>query len=250
MELDELKQQLNAVDGARDEAEGDQMLDQFMSKFGGRFNNDQSVGALLMNELSANGIDVSLLDQAVEQGLEQITAQLTAEAQAIINLFNSGKQAAMQLEQKVEGIKDAMESVIVQQNADAGELPATPADEIAANMPSPGMADGTVMNDTGMPAPDMSADPNAGMPADHNAGMPAPDMSADPNAGMSADPNAEMALPDTVTLSDRRRKVLLEARYAVSDRRKKAIVAPANNADTVSGTKLNTAFINACGGGY
>ena len=229
MELDELKQQLNAVDGARDEAEGDQMLDQFMSKFGGRFNNDQSVGALLMNELSANGIDVSLLDQAVEQGLEQITAQLTAEAQAIINLFNSGKQAAMQLEQKVEGIKDAMESVIVQQNADAGELPATPADEIAANMPSPGMADGTVMNDTGMPAPDMSADPNAGMPADPNAGM---------------------ALPDTVTLSDRRRKVLLEARYAVSDRRKKAIVAPANNANTVSGTKLNTAFINACGGGY
>ena len=229
MELDELKQQLNAVDGARDEAEGDQMLDQFMSKFGGRFNNDQSVGALLMNELSANGIDVSLLDQAVEQGLEQITAQLTAEAQAIINLFNSGKQAAMQLEQKVEGIKDAMESVIVQQNADAGELPATPADEIAANMPSPGMADGTVMNDTGMPAPDMSADPNA---------------------GMSADPNAGMALPDTVTLSDRRRKVLLEARYAVSDRRKKAIVAPANNANTVSGTKLNTAFINACGGGY
>ena len=221
MELDELKQQLNAVDGARDEAEGDQMLDQFMSKFGGRFNNDQSVGALLMNELSANGIDVSLLDQAVEQGLEQITAQLTAEAQAIINLFNSGKQAAMQLEQKVEGIKDAMESVIVQQNADAGELPATPADEIAANMPSPGMADGTVMNDAGMPAPDMSADPNAGM-----------------------------ALPDNAALSDRRRKVLLEARYAVSDRRKKAIVAPANNANTVSGTKLNTAFINACGGGY
>ena len=242
MELDELKQQLNAVDGARDEAEGDQMLDRFMSKFGGRFNNDQSVGALLMNELSANGIDVSLLDQAVEQGLEQITAQLTAEAQAIINLFNSGKQAAMQLEQKVEGIKDAMESVIVQQNADVGELPATPADEIAANMPSPGMADGTVMNDTGMPAPDMSADPNAGMPA--------PDMSADPNAGMPADPNAEMALPDAVTLSDRRRKVLLEARYAISDRRKKAIVAPANNANAVSGTKLNTAFINACGGGY
>ena len=221
MELDELKQQLNAVDGARDEAEGDQMLDQFMSKFGGRFNNDQSVGALLMNELSNNGIDVSLLDQAVEQGLEQITAQLTAEAQAIINLFNSGKQAAMQLEQKVEGIKDAMESVIVQQNADAGELPATPADEIAANMPSPGMADGTVMNDAEMPAPDMSADPNAGM-----------------------------ALPDNAALSDRRRKVLLEARYAVSDRRKKAIVAPANNANTVSGTKLNTAFINACGGGY
>ena len=237
MELDELKQQLNAVDGARDEAEGDQMLDQFMSKFGGRFNNDQSVGALLMNELSANGIDVSLLDQAVEQGLEQITAQLTAEAQAIINLFNSGKQAAMQLEQKVEGIKDAMESVIAQQNADAGELPATPADEIAANMPSPGMADGTVMNDTGMPAPDMSADPNAGM-------------SADPNAGMPADPNAVMALPDNEALSDRRRKVLLEARYAVSDRRKKDIVAPANNTSTVSGTKLNTAFINACGGGY
>ena len=234
MELDELKQQLNAVDGARDEAEGDQMLDQFMSKFGGRFNNDQSVGALLMNELSSNGIDVSLLDQAVEHGLEQITAELTAEAQAIINLFNSGKQAAMQLEQKVEGIKDAMESVIAQQNADAGELPATTADEIAANMPSPGMADGTVMNDTGMPAPDMSADPNAGMPA--------PDMSADPNAGM--------ALPDNEALSDRRRKVLLEARYAVSDRRKKAIVAPANNANTVSGTKLNTAFINACGGGY
>ena len=234
MELDELKQQLNAVDGARDEAEGDQMLDQFMSKFGGRFNNDQSVGALLMNELSANGIDVSLLDQAVEQGLEQITAQLTAEAQAIINLFNSGKQAAMQLEQKVEGIKDAMGSVIAQQNADAGELPATPADEIAANMPSPGMADGTVMNDTGMPAPDMSADPNAGMPA--------PDMSADPNAGM--------ALPDNEALSDRRRKVLLEARYAVSDRRKKDIVAPANNTSAVSGTKLNTAFINACGGGY
>ena len=221
MELDELKQQLNAVDGARDEAEGDQMLDQFMSKFGGRFNNDQSVGALLMNELSSNGIDVSLLDQAVEHGLEQITAELTAEAQAIINLFNSGKQAAMQLEQKVEGIKDAMESVIAQQNADAGELPATTADEIAANMPSPGMADGTVMNDTGMPAPDMSADPNAGM-----------------------------ALPDNEALSDRRRKVLLEARYAVSDRRKKAIVAPANNANTVSGTKLNTAFINACGGGY
>ena len=221
MELDELKQQLNAVDGARDEAEGDQMLDQFMSKFGGRFNNDQSVGALLMNELSANGIDVSLLDQAVEQGLEQITAQLTAEAQAIINLFNSGKQAAMQLEQKVEGIKDAMGSVIAQQNADAGELPATPADEIAANMPSPGMADGTVMNDTGMPAPDMSADPNAGM-----------------------------ALPDNEALSDRRRKVLLEARYAVSDRRKKDIVAPANNTSAVSGTKLNTAFINACGGGY
>ena len=242
MELDELKQQLNAVDGARDEAEGDQMLDQFMSKFGGRFNNDQSVGALLMNELSANGIDVSLLDQAVEQGLEQITAELTAEAQAIINLFNSGKQAAMQLEQKVEGIKDAMESVIAQQNADAGELPATPADEIAANMPSPGMADGTVMNDTGMPAPDMSADPNAGMPADPNAGMPAPDMSADPNAGM--------ALPDNEALSDRRRKVLLEARYAVSDRRKKDIVAPANNTNTASGTKLNTAFINACGGGY
>ena len=221
MELDELKQQLNAVDGARDEAEGDQMLDQFMSKFGGRFNNDQSVGALLMNELSSNGIDVSLLDQAVEHGLEQITAELTAEAQAIINLFNSGKQAAMQLEQKVEGIKDAMESVIAQQNADSGELPATTADEIAANMPSPGMADGTVMNDTGMPAPDMSADPNAGM-----------------------------ALPDNEALSDRRRKVLLEARYAVSDRRKKAIVAPANNANTVSGTKLNTAFINACGGGY
>ena len=221
MELDELKQQLNAVDGARDEAEGDQMLDQFMSKFGGRFNNDQSVGALLMNELSSNGIDVSLLDQAVEHGLEQITAELTAEAQAIINLFNSGKQAAMQLEQKVEGIKDAMESVIAQQNADAGELPATTADEIAANMPSPGMADGTVMNDTGMPAPDMSADPNAGR-----------------------------ALPDNEALSDRRRKVLLEARYAVSDRRKKAIVAPANNANTVSGTKLNTAFINACGGGY
>ena len=197
------------------------MLDQFMSKFGGRFNNDQSVGALLMNELSSNGIDVSLLDQAVEHGLEQITAELTAEAQAIINLFNSGKQAAMQLEQKVEGIKDAMESVIAQQNADAGELPATTADEIAANMPSPGMADGTVMNDTGMPAPDMSADPNAGM-----------------------------ALPDNEALSDRRRKVLLEARYAVSDRRKKAIVAPANNANTVSGTKLNTAFINACGGGY
>lgn len=250
MELDELKQQLNAVDGARDEAEGDQMLDQFMSKFGGRFNNDQSVGALLMNELSNNGIDVSLLDQAVEQGLEQITAQLTAEAQAIINLFNSGKQAAMQLEQKVEGIKDAMESVITQQNADAGELPATPADEIAANMPSPGMADGTVMNDPGMPAPDMSADPNAGMPEDPNAGMP-----EDPNAGMpapdmSADPNAGMALPDNAALSDRRRKVLLEARYAVSDRRKKAIVAPANNVSTVSGTKLNTAFINACGGGY
>ena len=72
--------------------------------------------------------------------------------------------------------------------------------------------------------------------------MPAPDMSADPNAGM--------ALPDNEALSDRRRKVLLEARYAVSDRRKKAIVAPANNANTVSGTKLNTAFINACGGGY
>ena len=250
MELDELKQQLNAVDGARDEAEGDQMLDQFMSKFGGRFNNDQSVGALLMNELSANGIDVSLLDQAVEQGLEQITAQLTAEAQAIINLFNSGKQAAMQLEQKVEGIKDAMESVIAQQNADAGELPATPADEIAANMPSPGMADGTVMNDTGMPAPDMSADPNAGMPAPDMSADPNAGMSADPNAGMPADPNAVMALPDNEALSDRRRKVLLEARYAVSDRRKKDIVAPANNTSTVSGTKLNTAFINACGGGY
>ena len=218
MELDELKAQLDNVEGAQAEEAQDQLLDKFVSKFGNRFDNNASIGELLMRQLRMNGVDVSLLDQSVEQGIEQIAAQLTAEAQSIIDLFNTGKQAAMELEQKTEGIKDALESAITQQNAAAGELPPEQADDIATNMPDPGMDDGSVMGDEGMP----------------------------PEQQMPMDPNAMPPMNNGMAVSDRNKKILLAAKYAVSDRRKKQIIAPANN----NNTKLNTSFITACNGGY
>ena len=217
MELDELKAQLDNVEGAQAEEAQDQLLDKFVSKFGNRFDNNASIGELLMRQLRMNGVDVSLLDQSVEQGIEQIAAQLTAEAQSIIDLFNTGKQAAMELEQKTEGIKDALESAITQQNAAAGELPPEQADEIATNMPDPGMDDGSVMGDEGMP----------------------------PEQQMPMEPNAMPPMNNGMAVSDRNKKILLAAKYAVSDRRKKQVIAPANN-----NTKLNTSFITACNGGY
>ena len=231
MELDELKAQLDNVEGAQAEEAQDQLLDKFVSKFGNRFDNNASIGELLMRQLRMNGVDVSLLDQSVEQGIEQIAAQLTAEAQSIIDLFNTGKQAAMELEQKTEGIKDALESAITQQNAAAGELPPEQADEIATNMPDPGMDDGSVMGDEGMPPVEeqMTMDPNA---------MP-------PEQQMPMNPNAMPPMNNGMTVSDRNKKILLAAKYAVSDRRKKQVIAPANN-----NTKLNTSFITACNGGY
>ena len=218
MELDELKAQLDNVEGAQAEEAQDQLLDKFVSKFGNRFDNNASIGELLMRQLRMNGVDVSLLDQSVEQGIEQIAAQLTAEAQSIIDLFNTGKQAAMELEQKTEGIKNALESAITQQNAAAGELPPEQADEIATNMPDPGMDDGSVMGDEGMP------------PVEEQ---------------MPMDPNAMPPMNNGMAVSDRNKKILLAAKYAVSDRRKKQVIAPANN-----NTKLNTSFITACNGGY
>ena len=243
MELDELKAQLDNVEGAQAEEAQDQLLDKFVSKFGNRFDNNASIGELLMRQLRMNGVDVSLLDQSVEQGIEQIAAQLTAEAQSIIDLFNTGKQAAMELEQKTEGIKDALESAITQQNAAAGELPPEQADDIATNMPDPGMADGSVMGDEGMP-------PEQQMPMDPNAMPPEQQMPMDPNAmppeqQMPMDPNAMPPMNNGMAVSDRNKKILLAAKYAVSDRRKKQVIAPANNT-----TKLNTSFITACNGGY
>ena len=231
MELDELKAQLDNVEGAQAEEAQDQLLDKFVSKFGNRFDNNASIGELLMRQLRMNGVDVSLLDQSVEQGIEQIAAQLTAEAQSIIDLFNTGKQAAMELEQKTEGIKDALESAITQQNAAAGELPPEQADEIATNMPDPGMDDGSVMGDEGMPPVEEQ------MPIDPNA-MP-------PEQQMPMNPNAMPPMNNGMAVSDRNKKILLAAKYAVSDRRKKQVIAPANN-----NTKLNTSFITACNGGY
>ena len=231
MELDELKAQLDNVEGAQAEEAQDQLLDKFVSKFGNRFDNNASIGELLMRQLRMNGVDVSLLDQSVEQGIEQIAAQLTAEAQSIIDLFNTGKQAAMELEQKTEGIKDALESAITQQNAAAGELPPEQADEIATNMPDPGMDDGSVMGDEGMPPVEEQ------MPMDPNA-MP-------PEQQMPMNPNAMPPMNNGMAVSDRNKKILLAAKYAVSDRRKKQVIAPANN-----NTKLNTSFITACNGGY
>ena len=244
MELDELKAQLDNVEGAQAEEAQDQLLDKFVSKFGNRFDNNASIGELLMRQLRMNGVDVSLLDQSVEQGIEQIAAQLTAEAQSIIDLFNTGKQAAMELEQKTEGIKDALESAITQQNAAAGELPPEQADEIATNMPDPGMDDGSVMGDEGMP-------PEQQMPMDPNAMSPEQQMPMDPNAmppeqQMPMNPNAMPPMNNGMAVSDRNKKILLAAKYAVSDRRKKQIIAPANN----NNTKLNTSFITACNGGY
>ena len=233
MELDELKAQLDNVEGAQAEEAQDQLLDKFVSKFGNRFDNNASIGELLMRQLRMNGVDVSLLDQSVEQGIEQIAAQLTAEAQSIIDLFNTGKQAAMELEQKTEGIKDALESAITQQNAAAGELPPEQADEIATNMPDPGMDDGSVMGDEGMPPVEEQ------MPMDPNA-MP-------PEQQMPMNPNAMPPMNNGMAVSDRNKKILLAAKYAVSDRRKKQIIAPANNNNN---TKLNTSFITACNGGY
>ena len=231
MELDELKAQLDNVEGAQAEEAQDQLLDKFVSKFGNRFDNNASIGELLMRQLRMNGVDVSLLDQSVEQGIEQIAAQLTAEAQSIIDLFNTGKQAAMELEQKTEGIKDALESAITQQNAVAGELPPEQADEIATNMPDPGMDDGSVMGDEGMPPVEEQ------MPMDPNA-MP-------PEQQMPMNPNAMPPMNNGMAVSDRNKKILLAAKYAVSDRSKKQVIAPANN-----NTKLNTSFITACNGGY
>ena len=231
MELDELKAQLDNVEGAQAEEAQDQLLDKFVSKFGNRFDNNASIGELLMRQLRMNGVDVSLLDQSVEQGIEQIAAQLTAEAQSIIDLFNTGKQAAMELEQKTEGIKDALESAITQQNAATGELPPEQADEIATNMPDPGMDDGSVMGDEGMPPVEEQ------MPMDPNA-MP-------PEQQMPMNPNAMPPMNNGMAVSDRNKKILLAAKYAVSDRRKKQVIAPANN-----NTKLNTSFITACNGGY
>ena len=244
MELDELKAQLDNVEGAQAEEAQDQLLDKFVSKFGNRFDNNASIGELLMRQLRMNGVDVSLLDQSVEQGIEQIAAQLTAEAQSIIDLFNTGKQAAMELEQKTEGIKDALESAITQQNAAAGELPPEQADEIATNMPDPGMDDGSVMGDEGMP-------PEQQMPMDPNAMSPEQQMPMDPNAmppeqQMPMNPNAMPPMNNGMAVSDRNKKILLAAKYAVSDRRKKQVIAPANN----NNTKLNTSFITACNGGY
>ena len=233
MELDELKAQLDNVEGAQAEEAQDQLLDKFVSKFGNRFDNNASIGELLMRQLRMNGVDVSLLDQSVEQGIEQIAAQLTAEAQSIIDLFNTGKQAAMELEQKTEGIKDALESAITQQNAAAGELPPEQADEIATNMPDPGMDDGSVMGDEGMPPVEQQ------MPMDTNA-MP-------PEQQMPMNPNVMPPMNNGMAVSDRNKKILLAAKYAVSDRRKKQVIAPANNNNN---TKLNTSFITACNGGY
>ena len=245
MELDELKAQLDNVEGAQAEEAQDQLLDKFVSKFGNRFDNNASIGELLMRQLRMNGVDVSLLDQSVEQGIEQIAAQLTAEAQSIIDLFNTGKQAAMELEQKTEGIKDALESAITQQNAAAGELPPEQADEIATNMPDPGMDDGSVMGDEGMPPVEEQ------MPMDPNAMPPEQQMPMDPNAmppeqQMPMNPNAMPPMNNGMAVSDRNKKILLAAKYAVSDRRKKQVIAPANN----NNTKLNTSFITACNGGY
>ena len=239
MELDELKAQLDNVEGAQAEEAQDQLLDKFVSKFGNRFDNNASIGELLMRQLRMNGVDVSLLDQSVEQGIEQIAAQLTAEAQSIIDLFNTGKQAAMELEQKTEGIKNALESAITQQNAAAGELPPEQADEIATNMPDPGMDDGSVMGDEGMPPVEeqMPMPPEQQMPMDPNA-MP-------PEQQMPMNPNAMPPMNNGMAVSDRNKKILLAAKYAVSDRRKKQVIAPANNT-----TKLNTSFITACNGGY
>ena len=237
MELDELKAQLDNVEGAQAEEAQDQLLDKFVSKFGNRFDNNASIGELLMKQLRMNGVDVSLLDQSVEQGIEQIAAQLTAEAQSIIDLFNTGKQAAMELEQKTEGIKDALESAITQQNAAAGELPPEQADDIATNMPDPGMADGSVMGDEGMPPAEEQMPPEQQMPMDPNA-MPLEQQ-------MPMDPNAMPPMDSGRAVSDRNKKILLAAKYAVSDRRKKQVIAPANNT-----TKLNTSFITACNGGY
>ena len=242
MELDELKAQLDNVEGAQAEEAQDQLLDKFVSKFGNRFDNNASIGELLMKQLRMNGVDVSLLDQSVEQGIEQIAAQLTAEAQSIIDLFNTGKQAAMELEQKTEGIKDALESAITQQNAAAGELPPEQADDIATNMPDPGMADGSVMGDEGMPPEQqMPMDPNAMPPEQQNAAAG----ELPPEQQMLMDPNAMPPMDSGRAVSDRNKKILLAAKYAVSDRRKKQVIAPANNT-----TKLNTSFITACNGGY
>ena len=105
-------------------------------------------------------------------------------------------------------------------------------------MPDPGMDDGSVMGDEGMPPAEEQMPPaEEQMPMDPNA-MP-------PEQQMPMDPNAMSPMNNGMAVSDRNKKILLAAKYAVSDRRKKQVIAPANNT-----TKLNTSFITACNGGY
>lgn len=230
MDLAEMGAKLKAINSKN----RNEQLSKFMTNYGSNFGNDQEFGKYFMKVIEDNGLDPSMVSPEVQELLAATIAPIREEAQALLDKFNSDKETANNLQKSVDSLANSLDTLVGKTNAAQGDLPDEQADNSLNTAGEPQMA---IEDIAPMQPPQMPPQ----MPAqDMGMGMPQP--AAQPDMSMpEAQPDMGMQQPALMTQD------------AVSDRRRKVILQSKNNSkrsSKPSGTRLNSAFINACKGGW
>lgn len=248
MELDELKQGLQDIQGGTPPAAGAEApaqpwlgMDNLMGSYGGWFGNDQGLGELLLGQLRARGVDTQAATEAM---LREILTGLTDDLNLLQQKLTGFTQAVSQQMQEITNVKDSVDTALAQ----AGGTPA--AQDVG----------GPVGGDMGggmEPPPDMGAGapPEGGVemppeeggempPAPEGEGgeMPPPEEGAAPEGEPPAPPEGEEPPPEG-TPSDARIKNIKG--FVLSDSGMKKIIGVMSKPAKPKGMTFSPDIINA-----
>ena len=205
--------------------------------FGNWYKHDKDIGAILMEQLQANGVDTR---DATEAALRQVLTDIVSRLEILTDTFSAFKAEVDNLKNTTQQVTSAVEDTLHA----AGATVEPPAPDMGGMMPPP-----PDMGGAGElpPIPEMSA-PATGMP--DAAEAPAPDMGGMPPAEapmpeMPPEPAPAPAGTPSGTPSDARIKTI-RVKPIQKQVQQKPVIVSDEKMKKVEGTAINPAFASIC----
>ena len=191
MELEELKQGLEGIQGEGTQPQGPWLgMDNLMNSYGGWFGNDKGLGELLLGQLRARGVDTQ---SATEAMLREILSGLVDDLNLLQQRLTGFTQEVAKQVQTVQAVTDSVDTALAQ----SGGTPES--QEVTGAMPpeveEPSNAEG---GEEELPPPAESA-PSEEPQAEETPAPEEPSVEEVPPAN-------EEEVPPEETLSDKRMK--------------------------------------------
>lgn len=156
MTLEEMSMRLASIEDTIKAERDAKRQQEFMSRYGNMFSNNQEIGLAILNQLDRKGVDVSAATEAVQSIIQDVLM----ECAMLMNVLKNAVQQQGDLMEKVSDIAQAVDTAMAPAGADIMSMLAPP------QPPEGGMPP------EGAPPPPPEGVPPEGPPPPPEGGMP------------------------------------------------------------------------------
>ncbi len=170
MTLEEMSMRLASIEDTIKAERDAKRQQEFMSRYGNMFSNNQEIGLAILNQLDRKGVDVSAATEAVQSIIQDVLM----ECAMLMNVLKNAVQQQGDLIEKVSDIAQAVDTAMAPAGADIMSMLAppqppegTPPEGAPPEGTPPEGAPPEGMPPEGAPPPEeMSPPPSGGVPSD------------------------------------------------------------------------------------